>query len=194
MSVYVAADTSFFSQEAAQENNQTIEEYNEMVINNWNSIIGNDDWVLLLGTISNGSKEDNIKLFNNLNGKKKYITYDKKSEISIDEYKEYGFTTVDNVPGFTKGKIDNQDSTVIIGGTSIYLFLKKNYRKEFNEYYFAIPGGLKSKEIYTNKVLNISIKNWGYQPIAYKDIPNIIDNMILFKSMKNEEENLNEKR
>ena len=66
MSVYIAADTSFFSQEAAQENNQTIEEYNEMVINNWNSIIGNDDWVLLLGTISCGSKEDNIKLFNNL--------------------------------------------------------------------------------------------------------------------------------
>lgn len=194
MGVYVVADAQFFDEAAAQKNNKTVDEYNEMIVQNWNSVINEDDWVLLMGIISNGTKEDNIELFNNLNGKKKYITYDKDNDvISLEEYKEYGFVSANNVPGFTKGIISGEDSTVIITGIKNYLFFKKYYNEEFNKYYFAMPGSFKSKNIYSNKVLNISIENWGYSPIIYREIPQMIDNMILFESMKNEEENLNEK-
>lgn len=194
MGVYVVADAQFFDEAAAEKNNKTVDEYNEMIIQNWNSVINEDDWVLLMGIISNGTKEDNIKLFNNLNGKKKYITYDKDNDvISLEEYKEYGFVSANNVPGFTKGIINGEDSTVIITGIRNYLFFKKYYNEEFNKYYFAMPGSFKLKNIYSNKILNISIENWGYSPIIYKEIPQMIDNMILFESMKNEEENLNEK-
>lgn len=194
MGVYVVADAQFFDEAAAEKNNKTVDEYNEMIVQNWNSVINEDDWVLLMGIISNGTKEDNIKLFNNLNGKKKYITYDKDNDvISLEEYKEYGFVSTNNVPGFTKGIINGEDSTVIITGIRNYLFFKKYYNEEFNKYYFAMPGSFKLKNIYSNKILNISIENWGYSPIIYREIPQMIDNMILFESMKNEEENLNEK-
>ena len=50
---------------------RTIEEHDEALINNWNSVVGADDTVWVLGDFSWYGAEKTIEIFNRLNGIKK---------------------------------------------------------------------------------------------------------------------------
>ena len=49
---------------------RTIEEHDEALINNWNSVVGEDDEVWILGDFSWYGSTKTIEIFNRLNGKK----------------------------------------------------------------------------------------------------------------------------
>ena len=181
--LYIAADMNFFNDKAAEdlELNST-GDYNLGMIKQWNSIVKPEDTVLLLGNISNGSVEGTREIFSQLNGIKKIISYEENNPFTKDEWKAIGAASVYNICGWVNGNIDNKEEKVIIVTT------KKNLWNFFKDYYCAAPGSiLTQKEVFKDNILNISIENWGYYPIKYKDLPQIIDNQILFNKMENGE-------
>ena len=78
------------------------EEMNERIIKNWNSAVGVDDNVIILGQIGGGEKEEIKKLFNKLNGHFTSICRQENGNFSKEEWKEIGFDNVWNVPIFYK--------------------------------------------------------------------------------------------
>ena len=187
--LYIAADVNFFNTEAAEELElNSVGDYNLGIIKQWNSIVKPEDTVLLLGNISNGSMVATKEVFSQLNGIKKIISYEAGNPFTKEEWKSIGISSICNICGYINGSIENEDKIVIIATT------KKNLLIFFKDYYCAAPGSiLTQEEVFKDRILNISISNWGYMPIKYKDLPQIIDNQILFNKMENEEIKLNEK-
>ena len=48
---YIIADTKFNHPLAAKDAGKTIEEYNQMLINNWNSVVKEDDLIFVFGML-----------------------------------------------------------------------------------------------------------------------------------------------
>jgi calcineurin-like phosphoesterase family protein len=180
--LYIAADVNFFNTEAAEELElNSVGDYNLGIIKQWNSIVKPEDTTLLLGNISNGSMAATKEVFSQLNGIKKIISYEEGNPFTKEEWQSIGVSSICNICGYINGNIENEDKKVIITTT-------KNLLKFFKDYYCAAPGSfLTHEEIFKDRILNISINNWGYMPIKYKDLPQIIDNQILFNKMENGE-------
>lgn len=185
--VYLAADTNFFDVAAAKNIGIELEEYNQHLVENWNQTVKSDDIVLLLGDISSGSLLDTKYLFSKINGKKKIISYQEENSFSEEDWKTIGVASVCNIGGWIDGLIEEEKTKVIIATSKEFLLKLKNKK------YCATAESLsQQKEIYKNKILNISIKNWNYCPLKYSILPQLIDNQILFNQMKDVETNLNE--
>lgn len=145
------------------------------------------DALLLCGDITYGDLDKTKELFSRLKGNKYLIDFSNKKPFTRKEWQSIGVSHVFDVNGFINGEIDGKDSKVVI-------FAKdKNLRKILSEAYGAAPQSrTKQRNIYQDKILNLSIKEWGYAPILYEDIPRLVDNMVLFEKMENKEVNLNE--
>lgn len=176
MGVYVCADANFFSVAAAKKLQQTVEQYNQKIIDNWNSIVSNDDYVVLLGNIGGGNYEEMKYIMENLNGTKLILDHDVRrgnTRLGRDQWLKLGvqpYRFHSTVEGQIKGV--NQ---------KIYLLCWNDplCRKE---HYCAAPSStIESEELLSGNTLNISIEKWNYSPIPYNSIPKLMNNAIVFE-------------
>lgn len=189
---YIVADARFCDALAAQENNMSIDNYNNTIINNINSVVDADDTLLFIGNIGRYKNRDQIKeLINSLTVKTKkcidmrfqpsFNTREKLSDIGI----ERGYS----IDGFVKDKIYDTKYFVVI--TSDFEYYKKLFNKPDEEdyhYYYAMPASVYPfSKLLDNKCFNISIKEWGLSPIEYNSLPRLIDNAKLFEVMEESE-------
>lgn len=175
MNTFIVADAKFFNTDI---DGVSKEQYNERVIKNWNETVGFNDLVLLMGEISRGSFEETQELFSQLKGKKKIIDY-KTGNFSEQEWLKIGCNSVTCVNGAIAGTINNEESIVlfIASPRGIESIVKDNYA--------AAPcSTIPSKKRYEDRILNLSIEQWGYYPIEYRSVPKMIDNQILFEKME----------
>lgn len=183
MSVFIAADLNFCESEG-QDN---------MLINNWNGIVEKDDTVILLGDIVKKEQYnwDRIKeIFSSLNGSKEIINVHKESK-SREKWEEILGKRCYRVTAAVKGKINDKLHIVIIYPYSTPALEDKDYKG--TDMYAAAPRSVTNqKEIFEDNVLSISINDWGMSPIPYENIPNMIDDMLLFERMETKEEKLGE--
>lgn len=165
--VYIAADTKF----------RWMDERDSDLIKNWNDTVNDDDLVILFGQIAvEGADKDNLKqIFSLLKGKKKVIDVESSSEEAkmwTDITGKKCFKINAAIPGEVKG-----ESTVVF----IYLDKPKNPIQDYGASARSITG---QKEIFEDNIISLSIDDWGMSPIPYMDVPRMIDDIFLFESME----------
>lgn len=184
---YLVADARFFDSDAAAQENMTVNEYNDMIINNINKEINDEDSIIFMGIITaNIIKEDNKQLFNRIKGKKYIIDFHTQEILfKKEEWSEIGFTHIWDSPGAIETTIKNKETLIIIE-TDEEDFLRDRLK---TDYYIAVPQSISNmEELYKNKILNVSINKWGYEPLEIKDrLPRIFDDQELFLSMEDTE-------
>lgn len=187
MKIYLVADARFFDKDAAQELNMTIEEYNQQIVDNINSLTTkeNPNHFCFLGVISLGSFEETKALFAKIGGIKSLIDYNYTNQhLTREQWKEIGFTYIWTNSCAQKAVINNKEVFVVIEVE------KDNLEKVLNlGHYVAIAGSMIGYDkIYENHLLNISIDKWDYFPIELeKELPRIFDDQELFLRMEDSE-------
>jgi len=80
----------------------------------------------------------------------------------------------------------------------IYPYLTPSIKnKDFKdtEIYSAAPRSItKQNNVFEDNIMSISIDDWGLFPIKYKNIPLMIDDILVFEKMKDTEENIDEQK
>ena len=96
---------------------------------------------------------------------------------SRDKLKEIGFARVNNIYCFSQN--GNRIVHIIPTAEKLDCFKGKLY-----------GAGARSttgkKGVWTDNVLSISIADWGYAPIEYDNLPNLVDNRIMFSKIQGE--------
>lgn len=166
--VYVAADLSFKKDEARDRE----------IIENWNRYIQDEDFVLLFGEITVSKEATSIKkIFDNLKGQKRVMDMNYRNRNEVERFKFITGTFPYCMSCFVKGEIQGKEQKVVLPATSKELEIIRNK----NGYCAGANSLLGQTEIFQNNCLDISIDKWGYIPIVYTDIPNLINNILLYE-------------
>lgn len=189
---YVVADLKLFDKAGAKKFHMTMEQFNQFLINKINKVADKDDYIVLIGIVTCGSIIGTLYYLNQIKAKKQVL--DKKSGIWFkdclgDSWKDNFDYIFDYINDVTEGTINGKGETIVIPN-SIEQF---DLMRQLDYVYIAAPNSfLNREELYKNKILNISIEEWNYEPIELGTrLPQIFDDMELFATMKNKEETLN---
>ena len=184
--IFLAGDPYFNSSLEAKRLGLTVQEYNNKVVKGINEVAGKEDTIIFIGEIGEGDFFLTEQL-NRLNC----------SIMILDKhfYDDYTFGDYSNIYIFVSSVDGVQD--IIVDGQSCHLiycassaavehFLKdKNVMRKS---YIAAAASQGAKEIFKNRVLNVSLSEWDYKPLEISErIPQIIDDMKLFESMEKSE-------
>ena len=97
---WVISDTHFYHERIlgyCQRPFNSIDEMNEAIIKNWNSVIGRDDIVYILGDFCFGNKEMLTNIVSRLNGRK-ILILGNHDRLTKSAYLDVGFETVTKNP------------------------------------------------------------------------------------------------
>lgn len=159
----------------------------DAIIKNWNKVVSDKDRVMIIG---NFIDEQIIKnecaraqeLISKLRGFKTIIDYDiNNTIIERRTYNEIGITD---------------------GIYTLYCFVPHKIfttrilpNKESVEQAIDLKWGATARSIsgftkpFEHNILSLSIDDWGLTPIDYNEIPHLVENMVLFEEIKEEEFN-----
>ena len=175
---YIIADTKFNHPLAAKDAGKTIEEYNQMLINNWNSVVKEDDLIFVFGIFGVGKGAELKPIIQELNGKIYMMSHPDNKYLKPDRWKRLGIDIVLNV-NLLRTDRENQ---------SILIPVSENYDKSKYTYY-CLSEKYGMNEVYKNNCLNINLKYWDYTPLNYDELWDIIDRLKVFEEMEDTNEN-----
>ena len=166
---YIISDIRFNDFDAAKANFTLIEDYNDFRINKWNSVVNEDDTVLIFGKFGGG---DMKSIINKLNGTIIIADSDDNQNYSINEWKNMGVKYVlkrnafhtygDNKTAyFTPVKLDDNDDSII------FTTEKDNLG-----------------QVFKGNRLSIEAKYWDYTPIKLDELGDIIERMREYADME----------
>lgn len=164
---YVIGDIKFNDFDAAKADFTLIEDYNEFRIKKWNSVVSDNDTVLVFGKFGGGNMKS---IINKLNGTIIIADSDDNSNYSINEWKDMGVKYVlrrnafynygeDKVAYFSPEGV-NDDSIV-----------------------FTVERDNLGQVFKGNK-MSIEAKYWDYTPIKLEDLGEIIERMKEYADME----------
>jgi calcineurin-like phosphoesterase family protein len=183
--VWIAADLNFFSKIEADNLSYSIEEYNNFIIRNWNEAVEENDTVIILGKITeNDDEEEMTKIFSQLNGTISYECMNNDKDF-VKKWERIGCEFIGNLNNFVVGIIDDEETSVRIYNDKIY-YQRAIKNIGLDKIFIAVPQSISNiDEPYKNGVLNISLKKWGYAPLSYDSLPNLINSMRELEEMEN---------
>lgn len=166
---YIISDIRFNDFDAAKTNFTLIEDYNDFRINKWNSVVNEDDTVLIFGKFGGG---DMKSIINKLNGTIIIADSDDNQNYSTNEWKNMGVKYVlkrnafhtygDNKTAyFTPIKLDDDDDSII------FTTEKDNLG-----------------QVFKGNRLSIEAKYWDYTPIKLDELGDIIERMKEYADME----------
>ena len=166
---YIISDIRFNDFDTAKKDFILIEDYNDFRINKWNSVVNEDDTVLIFGKFGGG---DMKSIINKLNGTIIIADSDDNQNYSINEWKNMGVKYVlkrnafhtygDNkIAYFTPVKLDNNDDSII------FTTEKDNLG-----------------QVFKGNRLSIEAKYRDYTPIKLDELGNIIERMKEYADME----------
>ena len=162
MSYYIIADINFNNKLITEKLKMSIEDYNKMLINKWNSIVTKDDSIFVFGVFGTGLGKELKPIIEQLNGVIYIVNYVENKIFDRDRWKRLGIHAVWNC-NFTY-PIDND---------KIFFPAAKNCHDETCKYRILTEKD-KAAEVYKDNKLSIEAKYWNYKPILLKNIPLII--------------------
>lgn len=169
MSAYIISDIKIGDEKAAQEANKTVEFYNNMLIEKWNSVVKEDDCVYILGEVGTGYRSELRRVLKEMNGHKYIVQYKKNKDIKREEWKYLG--------------IEYCWNTNLKWGEKVYAPVRANYPYDHGEYWLVCSdSGL--DVVYKDKKMSIEAKYWDYTPLLCSEIPNIIDRLKVFDNLE----------
>lgn len=147
------------------------------LIENWNSVVQDEDTVLLCGIITKSKEANSVrKIFNQLKGQKRIIDMSFRNASDVERFQYVTGNQPYQICGFVPGHILGKETHVMIPSNAEELKLLKS-----NGHYCAAPASLlQQEEIYQNGCLDISIEKWGDIPLLYTDIPVLINNLLTY--------------
>lgn len=176
--IYFVSDTHFCHNNIIKYCNRpfnNVNEMNEILINNWNSVVTNDDTIYHLGDFCLSSNEEIKNIFDKLNGKKILIrgNHDRKSVIF---YENIGFKVLINAPiVLDKYKLmlshsPLPDSKILDGYINLHGHIHNKNMDDDNYY----------KDICSkNKHINISIDVTNFKPVSLDEVNEIRNKILL---------------
>lgn len=157
-----------------------------MVIDRINTKAKPDDYLILFGNITEGLITETKFYLSQLKAKWDVVDLKDQPLIKLEEFwKSMGARKALSLDGFIGGTIRGQKENVIISTniSNVKFWLGESHYIAIAES-AAIPNGLlKEGEIYRDKVLNISLANWDFFPINIYDVPQLIDDELMFDEM-----------
>lgn len=133
----------------------SIEEHNEYIIKQYNSVVEKDDLVYILGDCLWSPVTKGADLIKRLNGRKILITGN-HDRGTIGEYKKMGF-------------IDVKDSPIYYS-SSIILSHEPAFEAFCNPYVYNIYGHLHQAIVDLPNFINVNTELYDYKPISLKEL------------------------
>lgn len=162
--IYFISDTHFYHTNIIKYCNRpfnNVEDMNELIIDNWNSIVSDTDTIYHLGDFCLSSDNDIKSIFNRLNGNKILIrgNHDRKS---VKFYENIGFKVLTHAP-------------IIIDEYKLMLSHVPLLDTIIKDGYINIHGHIHNKELDNNcfskdKHINVSVDVTGFKPISLDEI------------------------
>jgi calcineurin-like phosphoesterase family protein len=168
MTIFFTSDTHIGHKNIIKYSNRpykSIEEMNEAIVNNWNSLVTQDDTVYHLGDVGFINNDNLNKYLNRLNGKIYHIigNHDKKLRTDRFEWSRHYFEL----------KIQDKDcergSQLIILCHYPFLTWDRKHHNSWNIHghcHGSIPVDLNTKRI------DAGVDVWNYYPISYQVLKN----------------------
>lgn len=158
MAIYVTSDLHFNHPgilKLSRGQFKTVQEHNDYIINKYNSVVGKDDLVYILGDLGFTPLKDLKPLISRLNGRKVLIlgNHDKGT---IGEYRAMGFIEVYNHPVYYSNDI---------------ILSHEPVKEAFdNPYVFNVHGHLHRSKLSLNNYINVNIEETDFLPVSLKDL------------------------
>ncbi len=167
----------------------SVEEMNEMLVKNWNEVVGPEDTVYCLGDFSMAFRP--VETFTaRLNGKKFLVpgnhdfchSYHKKSrteekrKIWLKSYEDLGWTVL---PEQTTLEIPGV-ATVNMCHHPYHLVANENYEDKYERWRpkddgrWLLCGHVHEKWKVVGRMINVGVDQWDYKPVALTEIEKII--------------------
>ena len=181
---YITGDTYFNDELEAKNLNLTIQEYNNKIVNSINKVVKPEDTLIIIGEVGTGDfflTEQLLRLHCDI------IILNTKIIDSVFNNEEYTNSKIftSSIDGVQSITVDNKDFNLIYCAAPKHLqhFLKLS--DVMRKSYIAAATSQGIKDIFKDRILNISLSEWGYEPLEISErIPQIISDMNLFESMK----------
>jgi calcineurin-like phosphoesterase family protein len=189
--LFFTSDFHIGHQNAIKFDNRPFRNLNEMhetLINNWNSVVTDDDIVFYLGDLSYKCKPTTVKWFvEQLKGKIYFImgNHDKYNQIkSLNRFENiYGDSS--GLGGMTIQVLDedaNRGYQDIVMCHYAILSWNKCHHSSWHLHghsHQSIVNNPDMKWFYERKVLDMGCNGWDYTPISYEQIKNIMNSKSL---------------
>lgn len=157
--IYFISDTHFYHSNIIKYCNRPfmdVNEMNETIINNWNSIVTKDDTIYHLGDFCLSSDDEIKNVFNRLNGNKILIrgNHDRKP---VKFYEEISFKVLTHAP-------------IILDEYKVMLSHVPLPDTKIKSGYINLHGHIHNKIIGDDKHINLSVDAINYKPISIEEI------------------------
>lgn len=159
--IYVCSDTHFNHTNIIKYCNRpfnSVEEMNKTIIDNWNSVVSDEDTVFFLGDFCLGKREDVIAFGKQLKGHK-ILVMGNHDRVTASAFTEAGFETIYKKP--TLIKFDEYDITIQFSHAPVY---------DTQYQYPNIHGHIHDKLENDAKHFCACVEQISYTPIALEDI------------------------
>lgn len=165
---FFTSDTHFYHANILKYCNRpfsSVEEMNEKLIENWNSVVGKNDIVWHLGDFSFGKKENVSEIVPKLNGRINLVMGNHDHQ-KIKFYYDAGFHRV-------------YDRSVIINGSYIITHAPLQFLND-NCPFYNIFGHVHDSDMYKTWAKNgccVCVERHDYKPISWKEIQKHVENI-----------------
>lgn len=189
--IYFTSDLHFYHQNVIRYCNRpfaTVEEMNEILITNWNSIVQPNDEVYCLGDLSMAFRP--IELFSSRLMGKKYLvpgnhdfchSVHKKSRIKenqdkwIVKYEEYGWKVLSEEVYFNASGIANFLLCHLpYAGDHVQTGERYQNKRPKNEGHWLLCGHVHNNWKLKEKMINVGVDVWDYKPISIDQIADLM--------------------
>ena len=160
-----------------------IHQMHDELVENWNSVVTNDDYVFYTGDLSFGSRNKTLPIIKELNGKIHFVmgNHDKYKDIKkldkfVDIVDYYDLTVLDDT--VTEGKHPGKQ-LICMMHYPIISWNCKGYGS------WMVHGHCHGKlmksqpEIYEQKIIDVGCMNHNYIPISYEELRNEMNTRII---------------
>lgn len=177
--IWFASDYHFLHANVIKYDNRPFEdvlEMNEVLIDNWNELVDDKDIVFYLGDLSferNGNETKNI--VDQLKGKIHYILGNHDDEKKIAKLNRF-----ETISDYVNLLVDDEDNPrkkqgIIMMHYPILSWDKAHHGDWHLHGHCHQSLANKKIEYYNRKVLDVGCNGWGYKPVSYNEIKNIMN-------------------
>lgn len=167
MSVWFTSDLHFNNENVIKYNNRpfnSVEEMNKKLIENWNSVVNNEDLIYVLGDFIMGSPSTVESILSQLNGEIILILGNHDTDAKVKIYKELGIQVNDLL------KIKDNNILYIL---SHYPLFVRSWEGQAKNRIYALSGHTHSENKFYENIpwnYNVGVDANNYKPVNIENI------------------------
>ena len=156
--IFLISDTHFGHDGIMRYENRpfsNVQEMDETIVRNWNSVVSKNDTVIVPGDVSFYSKEKTKAIIKSLKGKKILILGNHDNDHTVDWWEEVGFNSVSEYPIII-------EKFFLVSHEPLYI--------NSNMPYANIHGHIHNQSYESKQYFNVSVEKINYTPILLETV------------------------